>query len=349
MKLLTNSARKCFGACHRKYQYRYVMRRVPAIESEALRFGTLVHKALEAWWSNLPDVRLLSALEVLFIELNNGTDPYTIATARAIIHGYDSRYGSQELSTHAVECEFRAPLINPDTEGVSRTWMLAGKLDAICVDSNNRFAIVEHKTTSDSVQMDSDYWKKLTMDGQVSGYYLGARSMGIDVTDCIYDVLKKPTMRPSQIPLRDEDGFKIVLDRNGERVRTKDGKKFRESGDTEQGFVLQSRIETCDEWEERLHAEIMSDLDKYFARRNVARLESDMLDYLTDMWAVGREIADAETLNRFARNTDSCDGYGKCEYFAVCCGEDSIDNANNFRTIENENQELNTKEVANVI
>jgi hypothetical protein len=347
MKLLTNSIRRKFGACPRAYQHAYVLLRRPAVEHEALAFGTLTHKALEAWWSHTPEHRRLAALHILSVEAEKeGADPYQLATCRALIEGYDSQWEHQDLDPVVVETEFQAPLMNPETGGVSKTWILSGKIDAIAREKDTgRLVIVEHKTTTADLDPTSDYWPKLAIDGQVSGYYLGARTLGYEVEDCVYDVIRKPGIRPSQIPLVDEDGVKIVLDGNYNRVKTKDGKKWRESGSTAEGYTLQTRMETAEEYEARLLADIAERPDRYYARKRVARLESDMQEYLYDMWAVGRNIADAERLGRFSRNPDSCSGFGTCEYFGVCSGVESLNDDRLFKTLESATPELSTQSI----
>ena len=51
--LLTNSRIRCFQTCRRKHHYEYELgiERIDEEEREALFFGTLWHRALEAWWS----------------------------------------------------------------------------------------------------------------------------------------------------------------------------------------------------------------------------------------------------------------------------------------------------------
>lgn len=50
--VLTHSSMSCFKTCRRRYYYRYVegIERIDEEESEALRFGDLIHRSLEAWW-----------------------------------------------------------------------------------------------------------------------------------------------------------------------------------------------------------------------------------------------------------------------------------------------------------
>ena len=321
MKLLTNSIRRKFGACPRAYQHAYVMLRRPAKDHEALAFGTLVHKALESWWLGSKEHRRLAALETLDMEREAGKcDPYQHATARALMDAYDRMYEHQELETVAVEAGFTAPLMNPETNGVSKTWALSGKIDAIARETaTGRLVIVEHKTTSADLDPTSDYWPKLAIDGQVSGYYLGAYSLGHDVQDCVYDVIRKPTIKPRKATPAES------------RKYTKAGALYAGQYETD---------ETPEEWEVRLAQDIADRPDRYFARKRVVRTESDMEDYLFDMWAVGRNIADAEKLGRYPRNPDSCSGFGTCEYFPVCSGMASIDDPVLYKTIETPNPEL---------
>lgn len=321
MKLLTNSIRRKFGSCPRAYQFAYSMLRRPAKDTEALAFGTLIHKALEAWWGTQKAWRRMAALEALEAEFNAGRcDAYQRATARALIDAYDKQYEHQELDTVAVEAAFEAPLLNPETGGVSKTWALSGKIDAIASETTTgRLVIIEHKTTSSDLEPTSDYWPRLAIDGQVSGYYLGAQALGHDVQDCIYDVIRKPSMKPRKATPEESRKYK------------KDGGLYAGQYETD---------ETPDEWEVRLTLDIAERPDRYFARKRIARTESDMLDYLFDMWAVGKNIAEAERLQRFPRNPDSCSGYGTCEYFPVCSGMANIDDPVLYRTIETANPEL---------
>lgn len=51
--LLTNSRIRCFQTCRRKHYYEYELgiERIDEEEREALLFGTIWHRALNAWWS----------------------------------------------------------------------------------------------------------------------------------------------------------------------------------------------------------------------------------------------------------------------------------------------------------
>jgi len=242
-----------------------------------------------------------------------------------------------------VEVEFATELRNPNTGAASRTWRLGGKIDAIVRDTRDgRVLLVEHKTSSEDITPGSDYWKRLRMDGQVSVYFAGARqALGIDVAGCLYDVLLKPAQRPGQVPLVDADGVKIVHDASGQRVKTKDGKKWRESASTAEGFVLQTRPETPEEFRARLVEAMAADPVKYFARGEVVRLEAEMDEALFDIWQTGQQLREAQLAQRCPRNPDACVRYGKtCEFFDVCTGAASLDDPTRFTRSTNVHPEL---------
>jgi len=63
--------------------------------------------------------------------------------------------------------------------------------------------------------------------------------------------------KPKAVPLVDEQGAKIVHDATGQRVKNKDGKKWRETASTADGYVLQTRPETAQEYREELEKQLM--------------------------------------------------------------------------------------------
>ena len=131
MEVLTASRLRCWRECPRQHHYRYDLGYRPVEDAHALRFGTLVHAALEAWWrsngSYCAAMRILHRAEA---------DPADRARAEAMITAYHARWhhtvGDYEVL--GVEAEWRMRLRNPVTGHPSRTWKLAGKLDALVRD-----------------------------------------------------------------------------------------------------------------------------------------------------------------------------------------------------------------------
>lgn len=290
--LLTNSRMKTARACRRLHKYRYRLRKRPAIEALALRFGTLVHKGLEAWWkakqAGLPEAAWLSAaLEAMGGESN----AFDLARAQVMLAGYHLRWKDEPYEVLAVEVTFECALRNPVTGRSSRTWRLAGKLDAVVRDLRTGLVyVVEHKTSAADISQGSEYWKMLRLDGQVSTYFEGATALGHDVAGCLYDVLGKPQQRPLEANTRRKEA------------------------------------ETPEQFRERIGAAVAEDPGKYFQRGTVVRLESELREALYDAWQIGQALHEEELEDIAPRNVDQCVRFGRaCEFLGVCCGEVSLD------------------------
>lgn len=341
--LITATRLKTARACARLDYLRYGLGYRSIREESAPRFGTLLHKGLEAWWNaKKQGLGADETCAAAMAAVQNAFDPFERVKAEVLLLGYHLRWFNEPLDVIAVETEFRGPLINPLTGRASATWDLGGKLDVLVRHRVDGLAyLVEHKSSAEDIAQGSEYWRRLRIDGQVSTYYEGARFLGHDVAGCIYDVIGKPTQRPSEVALADDDGVKIVHDANGNRVRTKDGKKWRETGDTAQGFVLQTRPETVEEYRERLCEAVGKNPDKFFQRGTVVRLENEMADAKLDAWQTAKLIRENELAKRHPKNPDACVRYGRtCEFFGVCTGDTSLDDSTQFVKLGSVHPEL---------
>lgn len=232
------------------------------------------------------------------------SDPFELARAQAMILGYTARWSQERFQVLAVEAEFRAPLVNPETGAASRTWRRGGKLDVLLVDHAGRVVFMEHKTTSEELSPGSSYWRHLHMDGQVSTYFVGAKALGYEAEACIYDVLKKPGQKPYQISQR------------------------------------RAVPESPEEYRGRVATAIGMAPSTYFARCDVVRLEAELDEAAFDDWQTAQTLREAERLRRFPRNPDACFKWGRaCPFFDVCTGVESLD-SDRFRQSEHVNPEL---------
>lgn len=250
------------------------------------------------------------------------TDPFDLARAQAMIVGYDARWldAMAGVEVLAVEAEFEAPLVNPDTGRPSVTWTLVGKLDVVIRDAQGRTLVVEHKTASGDVGAGSDYVKRLRLDGQVSVYYAGAAALGHVVDGCLYDVLVKPALRP--------------LKRAVEVKLKKDGTPYANQ---------RLEDETPGQYRERLMAAIADAPSDYYQRAEVVRLEEEMRGAMADVWQTGRTIREMHLAQRAPRNPDACIRYGTtCQFFAACTGEASLDDPSLYRISAGAHEELST-------
>lgn len=348
LDLVTISQLRCFGECPRKEDYAYqrgVRRRLASDDPRS--YGTLAHKLVEEWWKTRGDLDVcLDALAALTV------DPYIAAKARAFIVGYHHRWYAdlEHFEVIAVEARFEMPLRNPTTGRESRTFRVSGKIDVV-VHYDGRdprylrsagVYVIEHKSSSEEITTGSPYWIKLKLDGQVSLYLDGAATLTDEpIHGCIYDVFRRPAQRPNQVPLVDEDGVKIVLDANGERVRTKDGKKWRQTGDAAEGYVLQAREETPEEFFSRIADAIAEKPDAYFQRGDVLRLDGELDEFRFDFWQRARVMHEAHLAKRAPRVVESCFKFNRpCDFLPVCTGEASIDDALLYERITTQHPEL---------
>jgi hypothetical protein len=142
---------------------------------------------------------------------------------------------------------------------------------------------------------------------------VGAAALGYEPAYCLYDVLAKPQQRPLKATPEDK------------RVYNKDGRlsaKCREAD------------ETPDEYGERVFGAIMDAPDKYYGRREIVRLTSEIESYYRDMWAIGLMIRACQLGNSWPHNGNACTEFGGCEYFDVCAGFANINDDTLFATVE---------------
>jgi hypothetical protein len=385
MELLTNSRRSCFQRCRREHYYDYILGWRPLVKNEALGFGQLFHCGLEQWWLAYQDMQkhldpldadphhalrlALAGIEAGFYgvaeeaELNY----FHLRQAQELMRGYHYRWAPTmaEIEVLEVEVKFESALVNPVTGRPSRTFRLGGRLDAIIRYRDHvpilagRVYIVEHKTTSADLDPSSDYWLRLRIDGQVSTYYNGAKAMGHEVRGCLYDVVRKPTLKPKlatpeenrkytkgkgckvcggKIGVQGAGRFELPAQLDPESDDTADFEECVNCNGT--GWVEAPHLykgqraedETPDEYGERICEAIADDPNKFYGRADVVRLEADLAEYMADTWYTAHAMRLAKNLDAHPRNPDACVRYGRfCSYFDVCTGVCDIDDENRFR------------------
>lgn len=316
LELMTETRAQTARRCPREENLRYEMGIVPlAAITEPLRFGTLGHHGLEAWWNNLRDDRALEAALYAIAKMAiDDTDAFERARLEVLIEGYDARWGGEEYKPIAAELEFRAPLVNPETGGKSRTFQRAGKLDVLVRDASGRVFIVEHKFSGEDISHGSSFWARLRMGGQSAGYIRGAEALGYKVDGVIYDVIGKPKLRP----------YKATPE--ADRKYKRDGTLYANQRATD---------ETVEEYRARVREEVAANPDKYYQRGTVVRLEEQMREHDLELWALSQSILFRRRAGIAPRNPDACQRYGStCSYFAICAGEASIDDQTQFRRLE---------------
>jgi hypothetical protein len=325
--LITHSRQDCFKSCRRKHYYRYELGLRRTDDSKALRMGKAFHDGIAALGRGESLNHACHEAGKYYANMPGPFDAYDWdierETVLRLVCAYEWRWSTYPLEYLAVERGFRLPLLNPATGQRTPAFDLAGKIDAIVRLPDGRLAVKESKCLGDDIGPDAPLWRRMRMDSQISLYIHAARRMGFNCDTVLYDVARKPTIKPEQIAILDGDGLKIVLDANGNRVLTKQGKP-RQTGSADDGYTLQTRPMTPDEWGEKLTADICERPAYYFARVEVPRMDADVNEYQSEIWDIQRDIRDAQKGSKHYRtvNRNTC---GYCEYFDVCSGATSIE------------------------
>lgn len=340
LPILTSSSAKTFRRCAREYHYRYELQRVPTSRpGDARDFGTLIHVGLEAWWNAVGLSLNTEETLIRTWEAMRAKNPEALDLIRAeeLMLGYHVRWfdeSSAQYDVLGVELEFVAPLVNPDTGAPSRTFERAGKLDLLLRErSSQRVLVGEHKTTSEQMEAGDTYWRQLTLDSQVSTYLEGSKALGVDVAACLYDVIGKPKLEPYE-------ATPVEI-----RKYTKPTK-----ANPEPRLYANQRAEdeTPVEFRERFRAHIQGNIERYFRRGEIVRLEDETAEAMFDDWRVGKQIRESQIAQRWPRNVDSCRRFGRlCSYHPVCTRTQEIDDPLFYR-VERAHGEL-SKETTEVM
>jgi len=285
---LTHSRMDCFRFCPQKHYLRYERGIAPEKESKALSFGRLFHAVKEALDKGID-------LEPLFAD----QDPFMAASVWAMVHAHRQRYGDDhDLEVVATEQVFSVPLKNPDTGGSTQNWILRGKLDRIVKMTDGRLALMEYKTTKRDFSPGAEYWVQLRLDQQISIYLQAARQMGYDIKTVLYDVTRRPALRPLKATPEDK-----------RKYNKKTGDLYANQRDTD---------ETPEEFMHRILEDVADRPEHYFTRIEIARTEADINDASLEIWQVQKAIREAQKSGHWYKNPRSCFNYGECPYLPIC-------------------------------
>lgn len=277
----------------------------------------------------MSDTALQAALNTL---PTTGTEEELVlaAKARGLMIGYDAKWRDAKWETIGVEEVFHLPVVNPETGAKSRTFTQAGKYDGI-VGFSGRTYLLEHKTTSDDISDPTGtYFSRLAIDSQVSAYVLANWQSGRKLDGTLYDVIKKPGIRPKNLSKADRAhiasggeyfGFKIPRD--------------------VQFAVSQTQDRECPElYACRLARDTIENPEKYFARKMIPRLDAEVTEYAGELWEVGQSIISARARDAHYRNSGACVEYNTpCAYLGICSGFDTPD-SDKWEVVKNRHPEL---------
>lgn len=319
LQILTNSRARRFRSCQRRHEIEYDLGFRSAVEGEPVRFGNIWHEGVETYRGGLMLGYAVEECEAHArdaVALRTEDDYYLRAAIFAVLGGYVAYWRSDDTVKwmwEGVERSFRMPILNPDTGRPSMRFCDGGKIDAIVFGQHdNRRYVVENKTTSaDFSDPTEDYWARLEIDSQLSGYVLGSESIGLPVDSCLYDVVRRPSVRPYKAtPVED-------------RKYTATASKLKDGTVRPAGSLYANQREadeTPAEFSGRISAMIAEDPTKWFARREVPRNEDQIRGWMRDTWVTIHQIRENQLAKRSPRNPDACFSreHGKCPFFDVC-------------------------------
>lgn len=273
--VITASRSGTINRCARQHYWRYEVGLCKDSAALPLRFGSSWANALEAVYRG---ANYDKALQVAIPE-GVDLDAYECAKVGALLFCYLRRWEHAHhldgYTVHKPEQQFSEQLLGE--------WTAEGKLDLLA-DSTDRddCVMIESKTTASKLSPDSDFWLRLRFNFQVLQYVTWLHNTGREVRKVIYDVTRKPSIRPKMVPTLDDDGKKIVVNQKGQRVFNLAGKNKgepRQSPDKEKGYTVQEHFETPQEYSLRLRDDILSRPDFYFARKEVAVCDQDLKEF----------------------------------------------------------------------
>ncbi len=350
-ELYTSSRLKVFRQCMHKHWLRYELG-LRGPETNAMRFGTLAHAALEAYFrmwqlagadaQGAFDGRLNAALQALRVCV----DDVERAKLTTLVTGYHARWGASPWEVIAVEQEFRFDLGG---------YEIGGKVDAIVRDTTDgRVYVLEHKTTASDATPGSAYWARLALDTQVSIYIDGATVLGYEIAGVIYDVLTRPS-HERKLATPDADrkytvgkGCKIC----GGSLQGKQGTGKSIADPTADCSVCQgtgwrladgkpeapklyanqrAEDETIEAFAERVTSAIADAPDDFYRRGDVQRLDDELVKMRASLLETIKLERLANLVGLRPANPDACASYGSlCPFFPICAGQASADDEIRF-------------------
>ena len=238
-------------------------------------------------------------------------DGIELAKAKALMVGYHEKWGDLEWQALSVEESVSFPIEGTD-------WQYAGKIDTLVTGYNQERVMVEHKTTTiDLSDQTNPYFLRLSFEQQLSRYHLAMYVNERPLTQSIYDIIRKLSIKPKSIPKgteRKPEGTQWEISQYG----TYYGLEVGESVDCKRpptSECLRLYFLRC------LHT-VLTQSDKYYCRvGNIYRTGTQLLETYDELEDIVKDIDAAAENERWYQNTNMCNSYNSpCEYISLCRG-----------------------------
>lgn len=332
LMVTTYSMWKLFCNCRKAFEYRYLKNLVPKEINHNLFFGSVIHDCLEIWHGQRELEKVLEHIDQVYV--NRAQDDHQLADwhlATAIMRSYSKHYPVEDFEVVALEKTFEGPIVNPDTNAASRSFLLAGKVDGL-VKQDGQYFLLEHKTAS---QIDAGYLERLWTDFQIIIYawYL-EQTLGIRISGIIYNVLVKAKLRQSKGETEAEfESRRAELIAKSKTGKSSAKRKIPESDDDFQERLKEKYLEPV-----MFHRELI-----YISQNQFEQLQKEL-------WELSKNLLSAINKNKFYRNNSFCFKFNRpCSYFPICRSNESINIISNYYEIREPNEELKTKKEENYV
>lgn len=343
--VITHSRMTAAKTCLRKHWFQYEFGIRPTVTAKPLRQGSAYHLGLDL---------LAQGVAVAVADaVAQATADYEHAPAwcisdelieewktegeivRRMIAGYARRWPNSQFEIVATEQTFELDIRNPG-DGRKSAMRVGGRIDKIVRLPTGQIAVMEHKTVAEDLAPDSNLWSQLRIDQQISLYLLAARALGHDAETVLYDVARKPAIRPRKLTKAEV----AVLGNTGEYCGVR-------MSDQDRTTAVVTGRETVGLYGERLARDLADNPDYYYAQREIPRLAQDLDEFAWELWQYQGIISDCRRYGRWPRNTNACLTMGTCPFFKLCTG--GYDTASGeipegFDVLDNVNPELLERE-----
>ena len=387
---LSATAIRNFKSCPTRYRNANYYGIRPVVNTEAKRVGTNYHEIQEINGMKpgsecpntldhelqepcplcnntgvLPDDMMESVIRYLnqvYGKIPDAMDMEKLEVERTILlyslSGYNWFYQNQKEEVLATEIKFEIPVVNPETGRALPNVVNRGKIDKL-IRINGLIYVKEHKSTSSSVDPDSDFWGHLRLDTQTNNYVYAARILakrgefvqyGITENDIIagvyLDAWHKPGIRPKKLSQGDskkfvEDGmycgqkFDVrkeipawpdssgVGDPEKVAYYTVDDKPvIVEPGAKPGTFAIR---ETPEMFGARLLQDIAEKPEFYFNYKELTKTDQDMEQFEWGLYNIYKTMREMIKTGHWYSDESQCEAKFKCDYMGQCYNNILID------------------------
>lgn len=267
--------------------------------------------------------------------------------------GYKNYYETDPYEVVAQEVSFDIPLMTKSGRALPNV-RLVGKIDKIVRAPDGQLYIDEHKSTSKPIDSDSLYWAHLVLDTQTTLYSYAARALqiwgeleqyGINSSDPLIagvrlDAWRKPQIKPKKLTIAESKKFVETGLYMDDKFEVEGGQC---ATDKTFGYKINDVVaetstcakpgqfqirETAEMYGARMFQDLVAEPGKYYARKNIARTEDDLIRFEKELNGIYRTLKFMDKQGDpsfFWKNEDSCEATFKCPYIKTCYSNAVLD------------------------